>query len=742
MKAQTGRIDKKTPSLAGDLWGGLASMLVALPSSIAFGVLVYSPLGKEYVGLGALAGILGAASLGLVTPFIGRTGGLISAPCAPAAAVLSAFMAGLLTGNAGGLESANILTLMALTVLLSAGFQILYGAIGGGRLIKFVPYPVVSGYLSGVGVLIALGQLPKLFGLPKGISLLQGLISPGFWKWEGLVIGIVTMTIMVIIPRITRKVPAAIYALLGGMLTYFLLALFSSELLELADNPLVIGPIHTSGSFLAAVGDRAGSLLAVDINTIRLILIPALTLSILLSIDTLKTCVVLDALTRSRHNSDRELMGQGIGNLISFLAGGMPGAGTMGPTLVNVTSGGRTPRSGMFEGSFVVLTLLLLSQLVAWVPIGALAGILLVIALRMLDWRSMLRLLRYPAGRLDCAVIAGVVLVAVTVDLIAASGVGVALAILLFIRDQIRGSVIRRKMDLNQVSSKTRRLDSERKILDQFGWQGVFCELQGNLFFGTTDQLFSHLEADLRTKRFILFDMRRVQSMDYTAAHLFEQMQAQLEERGGRLLFTGMPSALHDQRDFERYLAQLGIVSEGGVMVSETLDSALDWMEEQILEASGVRTRDDEQLLELKDFDLFREFEERTQKELLACMHELSVEQGRKIFSQGDQGDEIFLIRRGSVRVLLPLKGGKRHHLATIGRGDFFGELSFLDLSIRSADVEAKAKTDLYVLSRSRFNEKSYSDAVFGVQVFARLALAIAKRLRHTDTELQALEER
>ncbi|MBN1102664.1 MAG: SLC26A/SulP transporter family protein [Deltaproteobacteria bacterium] len=743
MRTQTGRKEQKAPSLAGDFWGGLAAMLVALPSSIAFGVLVYSSLGEEYIGQGALAGILGAAALGLVTPFIGKTGGLISAPCAPAAAVLSAFVTGLLAGDVDGIKPESILALMALALLLSAGFQVLYGAIGGGRLIKFVPYPVVSGYLSGVGVLIALGQLPKLFGLPKGTPLFQGVISPGLWRWQGLVTGIVTMAVMVTIPRITRKVPAAIYALLGGMFTYFFLGFLFPELRELTDNPLIIGPIHTSGSFLETfAGGRTSFLLAFDLNSLRLILIPAITLSVLLSIDTLKTCVVLDALTRRRHNSDRELMGQGVGNLASFLVGGIPGAGTMGPTLVNVTSGGRTPRSGVIEGVFVVMTLLLLSHLVAWVPIGALAGILLVIALRMFDWRSMLRLLRYPAGRLDFAVIAGVIFVAVTVDLIAASVVGVALAILLFIRDQVRGSVIRRKRGLDQVSSKTRRVDSERKILEQYGGQGVFCELQGNLFFGTTDQLFTHLENDLRTKRFILFDMRRVQSMDYTAAHLFEQMQVQLNERGGRLLFTGMPSALHDQRDFERYLAQLGVVSEGGVMVSKTLDSALEWMEERILESSGAWEKSDEQLLDLKEFDLFRGFEERTLGELRACMRELSVGQGQKIFSQGDQGDEIFLIRRGSARILLPLKGGKQHHLATIGRGDFFGELSFLDRRIRSADVEAKVATDLYVLSRCRFDERSYSDPVFGVQVFARLALSIAERLRHADTELQTLEER
>jgi SulP family sulfate permease len=727
----------------GEVWGGLAAMLVALPSSIAFGVITYSVLGSEYAGAGAMAGMLGAAALGLVAPMFGRTGGLISAPCAPAAAVLTAFLTGIIaTGSGSELSPENIFLLLALTALLSALFQVLFGIIGGGRLIKFIPFPVVSGYLSGVGVLIALGQLPKLFGFTKEISLLQGLTAPQLWKTEGLAVGIVTILLMALAPRITKKIPAAIIGLLGGILFYFILALFSPALLTQTGNPLIIGPIQATGSFFETAADRIASFFSVNIASLPMIIIPALTLSVLLSIDTLKTCVGLDAMTRSRHHSDRELIGQGIGNLASCIVGGMPGAGTMGPTLVNITSGGRTPRSGIIEGGFVILAILLLSRLIAWVPIAALAGILLVIAWRMFD-KSMFRLLKYPAGRLDFAVIAGVVLVSVTVDLIAASGVGVALAILLFIRDQIRGSVIRRKLYLNQISSKTRRRAAEREILDTMGDQGVFCELQGNLFFGTTDQLFTQLEPDLRTKRYILMDMRRVQSMDYTAAHLFEQMHEQLAERGGQLVFSGMPSGLLDERNFEHYLTQLGVVNEeAGVMISETMDGALEWMEERILENAGAVKEAEERMLDVKDFELFREFDEKMISELTKCMSTLSLTPGKMAFSHGEEGDELYLVRRGSVRILLPLDRGKFHHLATIGSGDFFGEIAFLDKGKRSADVEAKVPTDLYVLSRARFNQQSRSNPTFGVQVFARLAHAIALRLRQTDAELRVLEER
>ena len=305
-----------------DVWGGLAAMLVALPSSVAFGILVYTTLGPEYAGQGAMAGLLGAAALGIVAPFIGRTGGLISAPCAPAAAILTALIAGLLAGQNGArIEAAAVLPLMALTVMLSALIQTLFGIIGGGRLIKFIPYQVVSGYLSGVALLIAIGQLPKLLGLPTGIDLSQGLFSPGLWRWQGLVVGIVTMTVMGLAPLVTARIPAVILGLLGGTAAYFALVPVSPELLELNGNPLIIGPLQASGSFLDALDGRARSLLEIDTSSLKLILVPSLTLAVLLSIDTLKTCVGLDALTRSRHDSNRELIGQGLGNLATFAGG-------------------------------------------------------------------------------------------------------------------------------------------------------------------------------------------------------------------------------------------------------------------------------------------------------------------------------------------------------------------------------------------------------------------------------------
>jgi SulP family sulfate permease len=177
----------------------------------------------------------------------------------------------------------------------------------------------------------------------------------------------------------------------------------------------------------------------------------------------------------------------------------MPGAATLGATLVNFASGGRTPWSGVAEGIFVVFAFLLLGGLIAWVPISALAGILLVVAWRMFD-RGMFRLALHPDTRIDFGVIATVVLVA-QAGLIAASVVGVCLAILLFIRDQIRGSIIVSKLDLRGARSKRRRLIAENELLDRYGDQATVVQLQGNLFFGTTEKGSRALRAGLRAAR-------------------------------------------------------------------------------------------------------------------------------------------------------------------------------------------------------------------------------------------------
>ncbi len=712
-------------------------MLVALPSAIAYGIAALTPLGADQVAAGATAGVLGAIALGLVAPLLGGTPRLVSAPCAPAAAV----MAGLTSKLADRGASAG--PLLSLVGVLSGGLQLLYGAVRGGRLIKYIPYPVVSGYLSGVGVLIFLGQLPKLLGLEAGTPLGAGVLTPALWSLPSLGVGAATMAAMLVAPRLTRAIPAPVLGLLAGLLVYFGLALLvDRRLLVQGGNHLLIGPISAGPVELATgVARRWASFRELRLGDLASLLVPGLTLSVLLSIDTLKTCVVVDALTRSRHDSNRELLGQGFGNLCAALIGGMPGAGTMGPTLVNVSSGGRTRLSGVLAGAGALVAALLLGRLIAWVPLGALAGILTVVAGRMLD-RHSLRLLRQRSTVLDFVVMLAVVVVAVRYSLIAAAGAGLGLAIFLFLRDQVHGTVIRRRARGSQLSSKQRRLPVEKELLQREGERTLVCELQGSLFFGTTDQLLSELEPELKTCRFIILDLRRVQSVDFTAAHMLEQIEATLEERGARLLFSSLPASLPTGQDLQRYFAHLGLVKPSHTAsVFETLDEALEWTEDRLLEEHQLLRSREEQPLELAGVELLRELGGDELAALGACVEERSFEAGGTIFRRGDEGDELLLIRRGLVRVVLPLDGGKHHNLATFARGDFFGDMAFLDHGTRSADALATTRTDLYAISRRRFDELSRAHPELGVRIFARLARALALRLRYTDGELRSLQE-
>ncbi|MBI5508399.1 MAG: SLC26A/SulP transporter family protein [Deltaproteobacteria bacterium] len=737
---------------AGDLWGGFASMLVALPSAIGYGVTIYAALGPEHAGRGALAGLVGTIALGIVAPRFGGSTKLISAPCGPAALLLAAFAAELAAAAASNVApppAEQLLFTITLVGLFASGFQYAYGALGGGRLIKYIPYPVVAGYLSSVGVLLFSKQLPELLGLAKGTGLWAGLFAPSAWSAPGVVVGLVTMAGMLLGPRLTKRVPGVILGLGGGALTYGLLAAFLPELRSLDANPLVVGAVGASPrEFVAGLADRFAAATALTTDNVRAVLVPALTLSVLLSIDTLKTGVIVDSLTRSRSDSDRELCGQGLANLASALLGGMPGAGTMGATLVNINSGGRTRRAGIFEGVFALGAFLLfgglipgMPNLVGWIPRAALAAIIIVVSLRMID-RHSLELLRHPTTRLDFLVVAAVIVTAVIISPIAAAGVGLALAIMLFTREQIRGSVVRQKLTLGQISSKRQRPPDEVAVLKDQGARVTICRLHGTLFFGTTDQLLTILEADLATCRYLVLDLQRVQSLDYTAAHMLEQIEARLTDRGAYLVFSHLPATLPTGLDLKAYFDQLGLVHrERNVKVFDDLDGAIQWVEDRLLADAGVKSAETGPPLTLAEFELFRGFHHEALAILGAAVQPRHFGPGAAVFRHDDPGDELLLIRRGTVNISLPLDGGRSHLLATFSKGALFGDMAFLDRGRRSADAVAEDEVSIYALSRQRLDELSRRHPDTGAMLFARLARILALRLRQTDAELQAVVE-
>ena len=719
--------------IPGDFWGGFASMLVALPAAVAFGVTVYSAISPQYAVFGALAGILGAAALGLIAPTFGGTDRLISAPCAPAAAVLSAFAIELVKQGA---NPSSIVLLLTVLGILTGVIQMLIGFLGAGRMIKYIPYTVVSGYLSGVGLIIIGSQLPRFVGASNDVPWWTAAVSPALWDTRSLIVGAITVVVALLAPKVTKAIPSTILGIAGGVLAYMGLANTDASMMTLTDNKLVLGALGASGEgYIATITGRWTDIGELKLSQIAALFGSALTLAALLSIDTLKTCVVIDQMTRTRHEPNRELFAQGLANITSSAIGGIPGAGTMGASMVNLSSGAQTRVSGIIEGVLVLIAALALSSFIAWIPIATLAGILIVVGLRMIDTQP-LSFLESRATVFDFAVVAVVIGCALTVGLIAASAAGVALSILLFVREQVGGSVVRHKTFVNQRSSTWYRPEAEMRIIAQKGDKAVIFELQGSLFFGTTYELYSLLEPELKTRDYVILDLRRVQSVDITAAHMLNLVRDMLRERGVPLLLTHVREQLPNGRNLLEFLKQTGLIDgSDSVLVFKTIESAIEWVEDRLV-GDVAQPENEEVALNLQEMDLFRSHKDETIADLEARMQQRSYKAGESIYAMGDQGLELFLIRRGAVRITAPISGSRQlHHIATFGRGDFFGGMAFLDERVRSENAIAHTDIDVFVLSLEQFNQLAENHKKLALLLITAISRTLAQRLRHADGE-------
>lgn len=720
--------------IAGDLWGGTAAMLVALPSAIAFGVAIVAPLGGELGAQGAVAGILGAIALGLVAPLLGGSTRLITAPCAPAAAVLSALAAGFAQG---GMPAEQALVMLGLIGLLAGALQIGLGLAGIGQLIKYIPFPVVSGYLSGVGLIIIGSQIPKFLGVVGAPGLWAALGSPSVWQWQSVLMGSVVVAAMLLMPRLTKLVPATILALLAGVFCYGLLAWLDPALRTVDSNPLLVGPLAASGSDLAdTLGLRLPSADLLTWATVLQVGVPAMTLAVLLSIDTLKTCLVIDAMTNSNHQSNRELIGQGVGNMASSLVGGIPGAGTMGASLINISSGGTTKMSGMVTGVASLLALVVLAPLIAWVPVAALAGILIVTGFRMID-RHSLAFFYTPATRLDFMVILSVILVALFGNLIAASGVGVALAILLFIREQTRSSVIRSRIDGLDIFARRNHGPSPFAAPEPTGYEAVVFELQGSLFFGTASQLHAALEPETSTRKYVILNMHRVQSLDVTATHVLEQIKDQLEKHDAFLVFCGIPKGLPSGLKMKRFLKETGVVRPTNkAFAFRQLEDALKWVEEREnpfcpVDFSGP------QIVELPAMPLLKGVSTQALEALVQMAQLRTVRTGKKLFKHDAADDCLYLVRKGQLS--LELGHGKKSHLqlAYVGPGDVFCGNGFYKNGPATAEAIAVLETEVYALSRAQFDTLAAEFGALAVRLMDALASNATSQLANATSQWQ-----
>ncbi len=504
----------RSNNIAGDIFGGLTAAVVALPLALAFGV---------QSGMGAIAGLYGAIALGIFAALFGGTSTQISGPTGPMAVVASAIVAGEIALY-GSLDAA--LGTIVATFVLAGVFQIIMGISRIGQYIRYMPYPVISGFMSGIGLIIIFMQIFPLFGLRSPTTIVNIFLElptvAGNINYQAVGLTFVTITIIYLFPKITKKVPAALVALIA--LTLFS-AFMGLNVSVIGDIPKGLPDVHVD------------TLLSMDWHHPMVIIIPALTLAALGAIDSLLTSVVADNMTKTQHNSNKELIGQGIGNTLAGLIGGLPGAGATMRTVVNINAGGKGNLSGVVHGVMLLVVLLGAGAYAKLIPLPVLAGILITVGIGIIDYKGIKHLFRVP--RADAVVMVIVLVLTVFVDLLQAVAVGLVMAALLFMKQM--GDVAESKAlsaSLNDFNNNFLEED-EKEVSEAIKHQVYIQHFDGPIFFGFTAH-FKKMMQELPDVTIVIFRMPNVPTIDQSGMYAIEDAILELNKKKITVLITGI----------------------------------------------------------------------------------------------------------------------------------------------------------------------------------------------------------
>lgn len=519
----------ETNNIKGDVFGGITAGIVALPLALAFGIQAFSGVDSpEASSMGALAGLVGATLLGFFAALFGGTHSQISGPTGPMTVITASIVSGAWASSQGNI-SAVILS-MSLAGIFCGLFQVIFGLIRIGKYVRYIPYPVLSGFMSGIGVIIILQQIYPIIGKKSPASTLDMIINFPAALADGvsviaLALGLACISLIVLVPKVTKKVPATLVALIAVTVV----SLFTN-----LDSSLTIGNIPASlpMPFFTKV-----QLDGIDwASVLEASLVPGLTLAGLGSIDTLLTSVVADNITKTKHNSNQELIGQGIGNAVAGLFCGLAGAGATMRTVVNVKSGGRTQISGMIHAVLLLAILLGLGSLVKYVPLSVLAGILITVGWGIIDFRGFKDILRIPKS--DAFVMMVVFLMTVFVDLLTAVGIGMVIACVLFMKragDLVENSYSAKALDTFDKESPW---EDEKDIPEEIRNRIYIERLDGPIFFGSITG-FQRVMHDIPTNvKIVIIRMRRVPFMDQSGVYAMETAIKDLQAQGIKVLMT------------------------------------------------------------------------------------------------------------------------------------------------------------------------------------------------------------
>lgn len=490
-----------------DVIAGIVVAIIALPLSIALALAS---------GVNPECGIYTAIAAGFVCSLLGGSRIQIAGPTAAFAAIVAGVVA------AQGMDGLFLATLLAGVML------ILMGIFKLGGLIKFIPYTITTGFTAGIAVTIVIGQVKDFLGLTyaDGVKpietvekVLANIESMSTFSWQALLVGVVCLAILIVYPKLEKRVPPSLVAVVAGVLMVKLIPGMDAGV-------FTIGDLYTVPQGLPQV-DFAG--MDFSLAKIMAVFPDAFTIAILAAIESLLSCVVADSMVNSKHNPNAELVAQGVGNIASVCFGGIPATGAIARTAANAKNGGRTPVAGMVHAVVLLLVLLFLMPYAAWIPMPTIAAILFMVAYNMSEWRKFVSVLK-SAPKSDSIVMVVTFVLTILFDLVVAIEVGLILAAMLFLK---------RMSEETQVSGW--RYAEDENDADSLDLKVVpknvrVYEVTGPMFFGAADKI-----LDIKLKEFtrcLVLRMRGVPAVDATAMNALEQLRRKCAAQGVQLVLS------------------------------------------------------------------------------------------------------------------------------------------------------------------------------------------------------------
>ncbi len=726
-----------------DLRAGTAAAVVSIGTLLPLGLLAVAALGPVAAGAGVRATFVSAILGAAIACAVGGARLPFYLPRTSATLIYAGLVAALAADPAlarnGAPDVTVILAVAGVSVMLSGALQVAFGAFRLGSLAKFVPMPVIAGFMDGVAILIVLAQVPLLLGVGTWHAARDLGSATAHLYSASVAVGLATLGVSWLFARHRPRWPAALLGMVVGALLYYGIAALTDGA---ALGPLIGAPaggVFRLDAIAALAGDAAAAALAAHW---RIIATTAAVLALVGSLDGLLAAVAVDNAHGTRHLPNRLLIGHGCGNLVAGALGGLPLAFSAMGALATARAGGHTRAAVAATIAILWLLSALGAPALGAIPVAVTAGIMLFVALGLFDQWSRLLWRQLRAGSRDrdavwsLAVVAVVAATTVVFGFVLGIVVGIVLSVALFVVAMNRSLI--HAVATGQTRTSRRLYPPE--VADRLREGGAairVVDLAGAVFFGTAERLRREVEAHARGARWVILDLHRVTTIDASGTVALDATARHLRQHDVRLLLAGIAAGGRHARA----LAAYGAFARGEAPPHfPDADRALEFAEGEALAAAGAPASDVE--WPLHALPLARDLTPAQLAALEARVERQELAAGAVLFREGEPGDRLYALARGSVSMLTHVRGdaadGRR--LASFAPGVIFGEAAMLDGGGRTATGVADAASVAYVLTRSALEDIRRDDPALASRLLLNLAREASARLRSAAATIRAMD--